>query len=205
MHRNRLVCPIRHLLQLLPAGSFFIHTQGTRARLRLRTGMGLGMLAWVYGRALAANNTVRPVIFPSSLLSHLAPATIADKPRPPGTDPQHLRSRRQGYHEAWAAKRQEAAAAANSPDRVEAAAAPLPHEKPQLYAVDVDQCEDLAHEFAAAEPSMPTSLAVELAHLSLASGIARGALQLQAISTFEVSDAYQCICCAAADPANACV
>ena len=97
------------------------------------------------------------------------------------------------------------AAAANSPDRVEAAAALLPHEKPQLYAVDVDQCEDLAHEFAAAEPSMPTSLAVELAHLSLASGIARGALQLQAISTFEVSDAYQCIFCAAADPANACV
>ena len=40
---------------------------------------------------------------------------------------------------------------------------------------------------------MPTSLAVELAHLSLASGIAGGALQLQAIRTFEVSDACQCI------------
>ena len=70
--------------QPLPAGSLFIHTQGIRARLRLRTGMGLGKLAWVHGRAWAANNTVRPVIFPSSLLSHLVPATIADKPRPPG-------------------------------------------------------------------------------------------------------------------------
>ena len=69
----------------------------------------------------------------------------------------------------------------------------LPHEKPQLYAVDVDQSEDPAHEVAAAEPSMPTSLVVELAHLSQASGIAGGALQVQAISTFEVSDAYQCI------------
>ena len=53
--------------------------------------------------------------------------------------------------------------------------------------------EDLAHEFAAAEPSMPTSLAVELSHLSLASGIAGGALQMQAIRTFEVSDASHCI------------
>ena len=108
-------------------------------------------------------------------------------------DPLHLRSRRQGYHTAWATKRQEAAAAANSPNRVKAAAELLPHEKPQLYAVDVEQSEDLAHEFAAAEPSTPTSLAVELAHLSLASGIAEGALQVQAISTFEVPDAYQCI------------
>ena len=62
-----------------------------------------------------------------------------------------------------------------------------------FFAVDVDQAENLAHEFAAAEPSMPTSLAVELAHLSRASGIAGGALQMQVVSSFEVSDAYQCI------------
>ena len=76
---------------------------------------------------------------------------------------------------------------------MKAAADLLPHETPQLYAVDVDQSEDLAHAFAAAGPSMPTSLAVERAHLSLASGIDGGALQLQAIGAFEVSDAYQCI------------
>ena len=64
------------------------------------------------------------------------------------TDPQHLRSRRQGYHEAWAARRQEAAAAANSLNRVKAAAELLPHE-PQLYALDVDQSEDLAHSVTA--------------------------------------------------------
>ena len=40
MHRqDTLVCPIRHLLQFLPAGSLSIRIQGTRARLRLRTGM----------------------------------------------------------------------------------------------------------------------------------------------------------------------
>ena len=36
----------------------------------------VGMGSW--------QSTVRPVIFPSSLLSRLAPATIADEPRPPG-------------------------------------------------------------------------------------------------------------------------
>ena len=61
----------------------------------------------------------------------------------PWHDPQHLRSRRQGYHEAWAAKRREAAAAANSPSRVKAAAELLPREKPQLYAVDMAGSEDL--------------------------------------------------------------
>ena len=81
--------------------------------------MGLGMLAWVHGRAWAANSR------------HLVPAAIVDKPRPPGLT-----------HSIFAAvvkdsvkrgaKRQEAAAAANSPKREKAAAELLPHEKPQL-------------------------------------------------------------------------
>ena len=64
------------------------------------------------------------------------------------SDPQQLRSRCEGYNAAWSAKRQEAAAAAHSPNRVKAADELKAHEKPQLYAVDVEQSEDLAHEFA---------------------------------------------------------
>ena len=70
-------------------------------------------------------------------------------------DPQQLRSRRAGYHTAWSAKRQEAAAAADSPNRVKAAAELKAHEKPQLYAVDVEQSEDLAHKFAAVDADHP--------------------------------------------------
>ncbi|OLP79582.1 hypothetical protein AK812_SmicGene40117 [Symbiodinium microadriaticum] len=62
----------------------------------------------------------------------------------------------------YTAKRQEAAAAANSPNRIKAAAELLPEEPPKLDAVDVEEQEELAHKFAAAIPAMPSSLAREL-------------------------------------------
>ena len=68
---------------------------------------------------------------------------------------------------AWQAKRQEAAAAANSVQRIKVAAELLPEEQPKLDAVDVEEQEELAHKFAAAIPAMPSSLARELAHMAL--------------------------------------
>ena len=68
---------------------------------------------------------------------------------------------------------------------------------PQLYAVDVDQPEDLAHEFAA-EPSMPTSLAVELAHLRRCIAVA-GDQHFRGVGCLSVH------VCAPADPAGACI
>ena len=105
--------------------------------------------------------------------------------------PQHLPSRREGYHAAWQAKRQEAAAAANSVHRIKAAAELLPEEQPKLDAVDVEEQEELAQKFAAAIPAMPSSLARELAHMALAAG-ATSCIQLDACQTFEVADSYQC-------------
>ncbi|OLP96858.1 Pentatricopeptide repeat-containing protein, chloroplastic [Symbiodinium microadriaticum] len=87
-----------------------------------------------------------------------------------------LQSRREGYHAAWQAKRQEAAEL-------------LPEEQPKLDAVDVEEQEDLTHKFAAAIPAMPSSLARELSHMSLAAGIGNCSppiLQLDACNTFEV-------------------
>ena len=110
-----------------------------------------------------------------------------------GHQPQ-LQSRREGYHAAQA-KRQEAAAAANSPNRIKAAAELLPEEQPKLDAVDVEEREELAHKFAAAILAMPSSLARELSHMSLAAGIGNcspAILQLDACNTFEVADSYQC-------------
>ena len=95
----------------------------------------------------------------------------------------------------WQAKRQEAAAAANSPNRIKAAAELLPEEQPKLDAVDVEDQEELAHKFAAAIPAMPSSLARELSHMSLAAGIGNCSppiLQLDACNTLEVADSYQC-------------
>ncbi|CAE7337301.1 unnamed protein product, partial [Symbiodinium sp. KB8] len=109
--------------------------------------------------------------------------------------PHQLQSRREGYHAAWQAKRQEAATAANSPHRIKAAAELLPEEQPKLDAVDVEEQEELAHKFAAAIPAMPSSLARELSHMSLAAGIGNcspSILQLGACNTFEVADSYQC-------------
>ena len=109
--------------------------------------------------------------------------------------PHQLQSRREGYHAAWQVKRQEAAAAANSPHRIKAAAELLPEEQPKLDAVDVEEQEELAHKFAAAIPAMPSSLARELSHMSLAAGIGNcspSILQLDACNTFEVADSYQC-------------
>ena len=115
--------------------------------------------------------------------------------KPQGTEtlrhPQHLPTRREGYHAAWQAKRQEAAAAANSAQRIKAAAELLPEEQPKLDAVDVEEHEELAHKFAAAIPAMPSSLARELAHMVLAAN-ASSCIQLDACQTFEVADSYQC-------------
>ena len=107
-------------------------------------------------------------------------------------DNQALKQPRQGYHEAWSSKRQEAAQAANAPSRVRAFAELQPFDQPQMLAVDVQESEQLAHEFAAAAPSMPTSLARELAHIALASGISAGPLQINGVTSFEVAEAYEC-------------
>ena len=60
--------------------------------------------------------------------------------------------------------------------------------------VDIADRDELSARIHESEPSIPTALCTELAHMFLASGTATSTLELQHIMRFQVADLWDCIC-----------
>ena len=116
------------------------------------------------------------------------------------TSTSHLHGRQQTYHQSWKDTRSYLGNIADHKDRVKAHVELTDQERVRPLPVDVAERDEFSARIHESEPSIPTPLCTELAHMFLASGTAASAVELQHIMRFQVAHLWDCICFPLATP-----